>query len=235
MATATTIAAGSEKATLWRLIAALLLLAFSFQSYMAQTHIHDIAASSPAALIHHAGHNKAPVQNSPLDCSFCQMRGPCQQRPHARYLIRVAGAAMDEDGGAALFLANTGTAANYDWQSRAPPSRRRQGRFRISGIRNRPCSDARTTLSVRKLSSCLGMDMRRIGIFMAALLLSGCAVGPDFKKPAAPQVSGYTPTPLSTTARHARRDGRRGADASPRAAISRATGGRSTIPLRSMR
>ena len=34
---------------------------------------------------------------------------------------------------------------------------------------------------------------------MAALVLSGCAVGPDFQKPAAPQASGYTPTPLATT------------------------------------
>ena len=33
----------------------------------------------------------------------------------------------------------------------------------------------------------------------ALLLIAGCAVGPDFKKPAAPNVSGYTPTPLLTT------------------------------------
>src|SRR5271166_2631152 len=32
-----------------------------------------------------------------------------------------------------------------------------------------------------------------------AVLLAGCAVGPDFKKPAAPEVSGYTPAPLATT------------------------------------
>jgi NodT family efflux transporter outer membrane factor (OMF) lipoprotein len=42
------------------------------------------------------------------------------------------------------------------------------------------------------------MEMRRTGAVVVALLLSGCAVGPDFKKPAAPQVNGYTPTPLST-------------------------------------
>jgi NodT family efflux transporter outer membrane factor (OMF) lipoprotein len=30
-------------------------------------------------------------------------------------------------------------------------------------------------------------------------LLTSCAVGPNFKKPAAPQVNGYTPSPLSTT------------------------------------
>ncbi len=31
------------------------------------------------------------------------------------------------------------------------------------------------------------------------VLLAGCAVGPDFKKPAPPPVSNYTPTPLTTT------------------------------------
>ncbi|MGO8929949.1 MAG: efflux transporter outer membrane subunit [Limisphaerales bacterium] len=34
---------------------------------------------------------------------------------------------------------------------------------------------------------------------LSGVLLAGCAVGPDFKKPAAPEVSGYTPAPLSTT------------------------------------
>lgn len=33
----------------------------------------------------------------------------------------------------------------------------------------------------------------------ASLLTAGCAVGPNFKKPAAPTVPGYTPSPLSTT------------------------------------
>ncbi|MFZ3213014.1 MAG: efflux transporter outer membrane subunit [Terriglobales bacterium] len=33
----------------------------------------------------------------------------------------------------------------------------------------------------------------------ALLLTTGCAVGPKFKKPAPPDVSGYTPAPLSTT------------------------------------
>jgi NodT family efflux transporter outer membrane factor (OMF) lipoprotein len=32
-----------------------------------------------------------------------------------------------------------------------------------------------------------------------AFLLPGCAVGPNFKQPAAPEVTGYTPEPLSTT------------------------------------
>jgi NodT family efflux transporter outer membrane factor (OMF) lipoprotein len=33
----------------------------------------------------------------------------------------------------------------------------------------------------------------------ASMLLAGCAAGPDFKKPAAPQVNGYTQDPLSAT------------------------------------
>ena len=35
---------------------------------------------------------------------------------------------------------------------------------------------------------------------LGTALLSGCAVGPDFKKPAAPEITGYTATPLTTTA-----------------------------------
>ena len=34
---------------------------------------------------------------------------------------------------------------------------------------------------------------------LGSLLAAGCAVGPDFKKPAAPEVSGYTASPLATT------------------------------------
>jgi NodT family efflux transporter outer membrane factor (OMF) lipoprotein len=40
--------------------------------------------------------------------------------------------------------------------------------------------------------------IRLVGV-SALLLIAGCAVGPNFKKPAAPQVGDYTATPLSTT------------------------------------
>jgi NodT family efflux transporter outer membrane factor (OMF) lipoprotein len=42
----------------------------------------------------------------------------------------------------------------------------------------------------------------RFALFIAAyslLLTAGCVVGPNFKKPAPPDVGGYTPTPISTT------------------------------------
>jgi len=39
-----------------------------------------------------------------------------------------------------------------------------------------------------------------IALFLAALLLApACVVGPNFKKPASPDVGGYTPTPISAT------------------------------------
>lgn len=41
---------------------------------------------------------------------------------------------------------------------------------------------------------------RHIAILAAALLLASCAVGPDFKKPAAPAGAGYTPEKLADTA-----------------------------------
>src|SRR6202012_1843765 len=34
---------------------------------------------------------------------------------------------------------------------------------------------------------------------LGALLMAGCAVGPDFKRPAAPEVSDYTAHPMTTT------------------------------------
>ena len=38
------------------------------------------------------------------------------------------------------------------------------------------------------------------GLFLAALILApACVVGPNFKKPAPPDVGGYTPTSISTT------------------------------------
>ena len=41
---------------------------------------------------------------------------------------------------------------------------------------------------------------RRVAPFLAICLLgSGCAVGPDYEKPAPPDVNAYTPQPLSTT------------------------------------
>lgn len=41
--------------------------------------------------------------------------------------------------------------------------------------------------------------IRSVPAIVAALLLAGCAVGPNFKRPAAPDISSYTPGPLTRT------------------------------------
>ena len=41
--------------------------------------------------------------------------------------------------------------------------------------------------------------LARFIVTLALLLTAGCVVGPKFKKPAAPDVGGYTPTPITTT------------------------------------
>ena len=122
MAIATRMVKGLEKTALSRLVAALLLIAFGFQSYVAQTHIHDMAAKSPAAMVQHTDHNRAPVQNSPLDCSFCQMLTHAGSilMPDAALLLPASQWIMM--AAPYYLLAGTGAAANHYWQSRAPPS-----------------------------------------------------------------------------------------------------------------
>lgn len=46
----------------------------------------------------------------------------------------------------------------------------------------------------------LANPLRKLPVAGMALLLAGCAVGPDFERPAAPQVSGYVAQPLKPTA-----------------------------------
>lgn len=43
------------------------------------------------------------------------------------------------------------------------------------------------------------LPLAAIAAPLASLFLAGCAVGPNFQKPAAPDVSGYTPAPPATT------------------------------------
>jgi len=105
----------------WRLIAVLVMLAFTFQSYIGQTHIHE-SASASAALLKNLGHNKTPVDNSPLDCPFCQAvaHDGLFFMPHAPLLFL---AAQWVEMAAPTFVHSGNTAeANHNWQSRAPPS-----------------------------------------------------------------------------------------------------------------
>jgi hypothetical protein len=109
------------RAGAWRLIAALVVIAFSFQSHIAQTHIHQTATAISSAA-HYSGQNKSPVDNSPLDCPFCQVVSHASS-----FSISDASLLLVEPQWAGMailrhLLAETDAAAGHHWQSRAPPS-----------------------------------------------------------------------------------------------------------------
>jgi hypothetical protein len=104
----------------WRFAAWLILTAFMLQSYVIQTHIHDAAPSAISKAFTDVSHGKSPVDNSPLDCPFCQaaLSGAFTLSTPPLVFLSTAGiflAAMDHP-----------TTASYDtaahiWRSRAPP------------------------------------------------------------------------------------------------------------------
>ncbi|MGA9451250.1 MAG: efflux transporter outer membrane subunit [Verrucomicrobiia bacterium] len=56
------------------------------------------------------------------------------------------------------------------------------------------------TSNIQWIAGCrLGRWLSGVGCWMFIVLLAGCAVGPNFQKPAAPSVGSYTAVPLSTT------------------------------------
>jgi NodT family efflux transporter outer membrane factor (OMF) lipoprotein len=67
----------------------------------------------------------------------------------------------------------------------------------MNKIRN-PKRKARRKAEGREPKTLVAWLLFGLRIFVP-LFLAGCAVGPTFKKPAAPEVSGYRPSPLSTT------------------------------------
>src|ERR1700761_9458247 len=71
--------------------------------------------------------------------------------------------------------------------------RRRMSLFEqsIAETMTAPARKGHLALAVRPAASALPV--------LAALLLAACAAGPDFKKPAAPAVNGYTDHPLTST------------------------------------
>src|SRR5262245_12937979 len=77
-------------------------------------------------------------------------------------------------------------------------------------VRGRACFPALEALLTRKTTTAAARPARVLPLatprppraFLTVLLLlplAACAVGPDFKKPAAPEAGDYTAKPLSTT------------------------------------
>jgi hypothetical protein len=102
----------------WRLIAILLALAFAFQSYVAQTHIHPtifVASAKDQG-------NKSPVDNSPLTCPFCQAiaHEGLFYLPQAMLLFLEP--QWVEAAKSHFALPSDRAAPDHSWRSRAPPS-----------------------------------------------------------------------------------------------------------------
>jgi len=102
------------------MIAALLVLAFSFQSYVAQTHIHDAAPFS-GNIAKDTHHDKSPLGNTPVECPFCQAVADAGHvfLPAAPLLF--LSEQWIELALPHLTLRGKVYAVPHDWQSRAPP------------------------------------------------------------------------------------------------------------------
>lgn len=106
----------------WRLvIASLALLAFAFQSYVLQTHIHIAGDSRPAA--HGVHHGKAPLGEDPSNCPICQ------EILHAgQFVAPTAQVFLPPFAAVSTILLVDATspvvvALSHNWQGRAPPRR----------------------------------------------------------------------------------------------------------------
>lgn len=98
----------------------LILAAFTLQSYIVQTHIHGAAPATVSKALTSTGHGKSPVDNSPLDCPFCQaaLSGAFALSATPLVFLSTAGvflAALDHP-----VTASYDTVAHI-WRSRAPP------------------------------------------------------------------------------------------------------------------
>src|SRR6185437_15335038 len=118
MDTAATRTDGTNKK--WRFAIWLILAAFTLQSYVVQTHFHDVSLVAIGKAFTSTSHGKSPVDNSPLDCPFCQaaMSGVFALFVTPLVFLFATGrlfAALDHPA-----------AASYDtiahiWRSRGPP------------------------------------------------------------------------------------------------------------------
>jgi hypothetical protein len=108
----------------FRAIAWVVLLAFTLQSFITQTHIHGVFGGGNAAakvLASGSPHGKAPGQNSSADCPFCQAitHAGAFAAPSAPSLILPV--SLAEIGAPLLLAAIIGIAPSLPWHSRAPP------------------------------------------------------------------------------------------------------------------
>jgi hypothetical protein len=104
----------------WRLIVCLVLIAFTLQSFVTQSHIHNRASAAATKVLTHSP-SKAPLDDNPLDCPFCQAvahDGPFFLPAAPLLALSVA---YIELCATTFRFHNFWDAPAYIWQSRAPP------------------------------------------------------------------------------------------------------------------
>jgi hypothetical protein len=106
-----------------RFVVFITVLAFALQSYFAQTHIHAAHGVAGIVATHSLAHGKTPLDNSQLDCPFCQAvaHAGVFLTPAPQLMFLPVWAVSE----APSFVIHTvaAAAAAHNWQSRAPPSR----------------------------------------------------------------------------------------------------------------
>ena len=114
------IASVKERSSGWRFIACLILISFTLQSYITQTHIHNTAPAAVAKIVSHAP-SKAPIDDNPMDCPFCQAvahDGPFFLPTVPLVILSIE---FVELAAPALRFHRSWEAPAHIWQSRAPP------------------------------------------------------------------------------------------------------------------
>ena len=114
------IAPAKERSSGWRFIACLILISFTLQSYITQTHIHNVAPAAIAKTVSHAPSN-APIDDNPMDCPFCQAvahDGPFFLPTVPLLILSIE---FVELAAPALRSHRGAPASAHIWQSRAPP------------------------------------------------------------------------------------------------------------------
>ena len=105
----------------FRAIAWLLLLAFTLQSFVTQTHIHGAFTAAATHAASTAGQTKAPADDGKAECPFCQaiMHAGAFYAPPSQILalpLSWAGIAVS------FFAVETfASVSSHLWRSRAPP------------------------------------------------------------------------------------------------------------------
>lgn len=104
----------------WQLVTCLVLIAFTLQSYITQTHIHSATPAAVTKIFSHS-QGKAPLDDNPVDCPFCQAvahDGPFHLPTVPLIILSIA---FVELAPPAVRLRHPSAGFAHIWQSRAPP------------------------------------------------------------------------------------------------------------------